>query len=512
MIESLINKYKTNKSFREFVRFCIVGGICTVLDATIFYVVRLFASYQVALVCGYCLSLIVNYFLTIYWTFKKKASVKNAIGVVGAHLFNLFVVRMGLMYLFVDCMGMDDKIAYVPTLLISMVTNFIVVKFVVNRFSAACLVAFCCGLLQSCEPKTQVDENFYVYLCIGQSNMLGHSAPEAQDSIIPDRFINLASCDDSDRKCGEWRPAVPPLCRNKGGLSPADYFGRTMLEFLPDDKKVGLIVVAVNGVSILSFDKDRYENYYNSLSENWMKREIDIFGHNLYARILSLAQQAQKQGVIRGIIVHQGETDATGDEWIHNINKVYNDLLTDLHLSADSVPLLVGEAVAADQNGAYQHVNSTIDRIHDFIPSAYTVSSKGCSPREDKLHFSAEGTRTIGRRYGLKMLQLMGYDVIPDADGELQIESAPIDDSFCVNAHVREADNRLVISSVEPLSTITVVGFSGQVLSSCNADSQQTVEIDLDSLSTETHFVLNIQSVAGQVVTKNVDSIRDNNN
>lgn len=117
----------------EFVRFCIVGVICTAIDAVIFYAVRSFASYPVALVSGYVLSLIVNYFLTIYWTFKSKPNAKNAIGVVAAHLFNLFIVRMGLMYIFVDFISINDRIAYIPTLAISVITNFLIVKLVINK-------------------------------------------------------------------------------------------------------------------------------------------------------------------------------------------------------------------------------------------------------------------------------------------------------------------------------------------------------------------------------------------
>lgn len=125
--------YSGNSKSAEFIRFCIVGVIATALDAAIFYLVRMFASYQIALVSGYCLSLIVNYLLTIYWTFKKKPSTGNLFGVIAAHMFNLFVVRMSLMWLFVNVAGIPDRIAYIPTLLISMVTNFLVVRFAVNK-------------------------------------------------------------------------------------------------------------------------------------------------------------------------------------------------------------------------------------------------------------------------------------------------------------------------------------------------------------------------------------------
>lgn len=117
---------------QQFVRFCIVGGICAMIDAAVFYVVRLFAPYQVALVSGYLISLCVNYLLTVYWTFKTGSSVRNLVGVVGAHMFNLFVVRMGLMTLFVELIGLSDKIAYIPMTVISAITNYIVIRAVIK--------------------------------------------------------------------------------------------------------------------------------------------------------------------------------------------------------------------------------------------------------------------------------------------------------------------------------------------------------------------------------------------
>lgn len=132
-MRSIKEIYNSDPKLGEFLRFCIVGEIATALDAGIFYLVRLFASYQIALVSGYCLSLIVNYLLTIYWTFKKKPTTGNLVGVIAAHMFNLFVVRMSLMWLFVNMAGIPDRIAYIPTLLISMVTNFLVVRFAVNK-------------------------------------------------------------------------------------------------------------------------------------------------------------------------------------------------------------------------------------------------------------------------------------------------------------------------------------------------------------------------------------------
>jgi putative flippase GtrA len=130
---SKVKKIINHNETRQFVRFCIVGGICAMIDAAVFYIVRLFAPYQIALVSGYLISLSVNYFLTVYWTFKTTPSAQNLVGIIGAHMFNLFVVRMGLMYLFVEVFGLADSIAYIPMAIISAVTNFLVIRTVVNR-------------------------------------------------------------------------------------------------------------------------------------------------------------------------------------------------------------------------------------------------------------------------------------------------------------------------------------------------------------------------------------------
>jgi putative flippase GtrA len=128
-VKKIVNKDET----RQFIRFCIVGSICFLIDAAVYYVMRRLVHYQVALVSSYLVSLCFNYFLTIYWTFKTTPSIQNLVGVIGAHLFNLFVVREGLMWLFVEVFEIYDSIAYIPMAIISAVTNFLVIRFVVRK-------------------------------------------------------------------------------------------------------------------------------------------------------------------------------------------------------------------------------------------------------------------------------------------------------------------------------------------------------------------------------------------
>ena len=100
---------------------------------------------------------------------------------------------------------------------------------------------------------TQFDPNFHIYLCFGQSNMEGNAKIEAQDrQNISTRFRMMAAVDmnNTGRKKFQWYAAVPPLCREWTGLTPADYFGRALVEQLPEEIKVGVINVAVGGASI----------------------------------------------------------------------------------------------------------------------------------------------------------------------------------------------------------------------------------------------------------------------
>lgn len=133
MINMKLYNIKKNVHVIEFIRFCIVGVLCTAIDACLFYLIKLVFCYQIALATAYILSLVVNYYLTTYWTFKVKPSKKNFTGIVGVHLFNLFIVRMGLMWFFVSYYQISENIAYIPTLILSVMVTFFLIKVVVKK-------------------------------------------------------------------------------------------------------------------------------------------------------------------------------------------------------------------------------------------------------------------------------------------------------------------------------------------------------------------------------------------
>ncbi len=257
------------------------------------------------------------------------------------------------------------------------------------------------------------DEDFYIYLCFGQSNMEGAARPEPQDTVVDERFMVMETidCPNLGRTRGNWYTAVPPLCRCRSGLSPADYFGRTMVEHLPKKIRVGVINVSIGGCKIELFDKDNYEAYV-STAPAWMTNMIKEYDGNPYARLVETAKLAQMDGVIKGFLLHQGESNTNDTIWPDKVKIVYDNLVKDLNLKPENVPLLAGEMVSAAEGGACASMNEIIATLPQTIPNSFVISSDGCTAKPDHLHFTAEGYRMLGKRYAAKMLSILGYNIV----------------------------------------------------------------------------------------------------
>lgn len=256
--------------------------------------------------------------------------------------------------------------------------------------------------------------NFYIYLCFGQSNMEGQATIEAKDKTVDSRFklMSAMNCSNLGRTKGQWYTAVPPVCRCYTKLSPADYFGRSMVANLPDSITVGIINVSVSGCDIGIFNKIHYAEFDSTYKDAWFQNILKEYNYNPYQYLVDLAKLAQKDGVIKGILLHQGETNTGDAQWPNNVKTIYNDLLTDLSLNAADVPILAGELVSAAQNGCCSSMNTIINTLPSTIPTAHVISSAGCTDMPDNAHFSSEGYRVIGRRYAVEMLSLIGYNAV----------------------------------------------------------------------------------------------------
>lgn len=270
------------------------------------------------------------------------------------------------------------------------------------------LILTLAGVLPNTRAFSQ-DQNFWIFVCFGQSNMEGFPGIEAQDAgPVDERFQVLAAVDfpAMQRKKGSWYPAVPPLCRPQGGLGPADYFGRTLVSKLPANIKIGIVNVSVAGSKIEIFEKDSYQEY-TATAADWMKNIIKGYDGNPYQYLVDTAKLAQKDGVIKGVLLHQGESNVNDKEWPNKVKGIYDNLLKDLNLESKDTPLLAGELVSKEAGGACAGMNKIIDELPKTIPTAHVVSSEGCTGRPDHLHFDAAGYREYGKNYAETMLPLL---------------------------------------------------------------------------------------------------------
>ena len=275
------------------------------------------------------------------------------------------------------------------------------------------------GTTHSLKANAEVDPNFYIYLCFGQSNMEGNAQPESMDkSNVDKRFKLLATCNYSSpkRNLGEWYTATPPLVNPNGGLGPTDYFGRTMVAALPPEVKIGVVPVAMGGSPIEMFDKDKYQQKMkDNPNEWWVTLAKNHYGGNPYGRLIEMGKKAQEVGVIKGILLHQGCSNNGDPNWPNMVKKIYNDMLNDLGLSADSVPLFVGETLRQENGGSCYGHNVQVDRMPSVVPTSHVISSKDLPGNgNDPWHFNATGYRILGRRYAFSALELMGCEQYAD--------------------------------------------------------------------------------------------------
>ncbi|MCL2442519.1 MAG: sialate O-acetylesterase [Treponema sp.] len=285
----------------------------------------------------------------------------------------------------------------------------------------------------------QLPGEFHVFIAFGQSNMQGPGAIRAQDREgVSERFriMNVVSGGYAgvSREKHKLYKAQPPLIvpdRNLTnylglsiGLTPIDYFGRTLIENIPQDITISVIAVASGDMALAAFHKTKGGDYNRGIGTlsgrpsqtetQGMSRYTGAGYANMYDAIILNARLAQRAGgIIKGIIVHQGESGPgfSDYDWDELLEEIYNDMLSDLGLVPHSIPILLGQT----WNGGSGNTGGALSsesRIQSVLPNAWIISSIGCTGRTgqgqpDNIHFGSEGLQLLGTRYGEKMLELV---------------------------------------------------------------------------------------------------------
>ena len=115
----------------EMIRFSIVGVLVTAIHYGVYWLLQLVMNVNIAWTAGYVAGFIVNYYLSAFYIFRKKTSVKNGAGFGMAHVVN-YLLQMVLLNFFI-WIGLSAEMAPVGIYAVSIHVNFLLVRFVFKK-------------------------------------------------------------------------------------------------------------------------------------------------------------------------------------------------------------------------------------------------------------------------------------------------------------------------------------------------------------------------------------------
>jgi hypothetical protein len=245
------------------------------------------------------------------------------------------------------------------------------------------LLAFCVATVFAQTPTLPPKESFHLFLLVGQSNMAGRGVVTANDKTPHTRVLTL-------NKAGEWEPAVDPIHFDKPtavGVGLGRTFGMELAEANPG-VTIGLIPCAVGGSPIDAWRPGVF--YPPTNSHPWDDA-------------LKRAKVALQSGTLKGILWHQGESDATA-ELAAKYEAKLHDLIARFRteLQAPNAPFIAGQ-LGKFPDSPWNEFKTLVDEAHRALPRKvpYTafVSSERLKHKGDKVHFDADSYRELGRRY-----------------------------------------------------------------------------------------------------------------
>ncbi len=241
------------------------------------------------------------------------------------------------------------------------------------------------------------NNQYDLYLLIGQSNMAGRGKVEAQDTVVNPSVFTL-------NKNNEWVPAKDPIHFDKSmaGVGLGRTFGIEMAKAHPNTK-IGLIPCAVGGSPIDAWKPGGYHEQTNSYPWNDMEKRL---------------KKALKDGTLKGILWHQGESDSNPEKCYEYEAKL-KDLIARVRKLADApgAPFVAGEIgrfhiklnkekYQKMKPAPAQVVMKAAKKVVKDDRNAAFVSSKNLTHRGDETHFNSASYRELGKRYAKAMLQL----------------------------------------------------------------------------------------------------------
>ncbi len=238
------------------------------------------------------------------------------------------------------------------------------------------------------EPTAAADEpqNLQIYVLMGQSNMAGRGLLEKTREPLHPKILMLT-------KEERWEPASEPLHFDKSiaGAGLGASFALRMAAAEPQ-AMIGLVPCAVGGTPL----------------SRWQK------GADLYEQALKRIRAAQKAGIVRGVLWHQGENDALDLQQAESYGRRLAEMVNDLRQDTGNSQLpfvagTLGDFLSDDAAGNPSHwrtVNAQLLLLPGLTAGTAIVDASGLKPKSDGVHFDTPSLRTLGERYATAMLKL----------------------------------------------------------------------------------------------------------
>jgi len=216
--------------------------------------------------------------------------------------------------------------------------------------------------------------------------MAGRGFVEPQDTLADERILTI-------NKEGQLIVAKEPLHwyeSERTGLDCGLSFGKTMIKKISAENYILLIPTAIGGSSI----------------SQWI-------GDSLYRNVKLLSNFREKAGIakqygtIKGILWHQGESDANEKD-IPRYKERLGDLFHQFRSIAgnNDLPILLGELGSFSKDK--QHFSMINKVIHDYSATdknTIVITTADLKDKGDSLHFNSKSQRLMGQRFAEAYLQ-----------------------------------------------------------------------------------------------------------
>ena len=230
-------------------------------------------------------------------------------------------------------------------------------------------------------------KNVWVFIMAGQSNMAGRGIVEPEDTVSDRRIFSI-------NKDGQIIIAKEPLHfyePERTGLDCGLSFAKTLITKIPDSVSLLIIPTAIGGSSISQWLGD---SVYRNVK--------------LFSNFLAKLEIAKQNGIVKGILWHQGESDANEKNiplYKQRLHLLFSKFRTEI--GNNELPVLLGELGSFSNNPAdFNLINKA---IHDYAAedkNSRVISTKDLKDKGDHLHFDSEGQRTMGKRFANAYLSM----------------------------------------------------------------------------------------------------------